>query len=344
MKSFRINRFFALILFTACISLVAFISPKGKAEAAADFYKGKTIHWVVSSSPGSTTTLLSRIAAQYLGEKIGAKVKVENMGRNKGLNYVFTRAKPDGLTLVSKARTAVVLNDLAKAPGIRYKAAEFTYITDLMVEASAMFTKPGSKYADLETIRQAKGLKAGGTSARGFFATAASVMFEIMGVDGKVIPGYKGPPKLVLALGQGEVDVITWQAAASLKKIKDGSIKPIFVIGDQRFPAMPDVPTFRELGGRIPDALADAYQLISWSGQAVMGPPGVPSTKLGFLRDTFQQLGKNPNLQNDIKKAVGYYSPFEQGEKMQANIEKILSSKALSSQLKGIVDKYTAAR
>ncbi|MBW1800348.1 MAG: hypothetical protein JRJ85_06415, partial [Deltaproteobacteria bacterium] len=226
----------------------------------------------------------------------------------------------------------------------RYKAAEFTYVTDLMVDASAMFIKSGSKYATIDIIRQTKGLKAGGTSARGFFATVASVMFDIMGVDGKVIPGYKGPPKLVLALGQGEVDVIAWQAAASLKKIKDGSIKPIFVIGDQRFPALPDVPTFLEAGGRVPDALADAYRLISWSGQAVMGPPGVPADKLGFLRDTFKQLGKNPKLQGDIKKAVGYYSPLEPGEKMQANIEKIMSSKALSSQLKGIVDKYTAAR
>ena len=124
MGRFKSNRSLVLGIFILSIAVLVIGPTKTNAESPADFYKGKTINWVVSSGAGGTTDLMSRITAQYLGKKIGAKVKVENMGRNKGLNFVFTKGKTNGLTLVSKARTALVLNDVAKAPGLRYKCRE----------------------------------------------------------------------------------------------------------------------------------------------------------------------------------------------------------------------------
>jgi len=99
-----------------------------------------------------------------------------------------------------------------------------------------------------------------------------------------------------------------------------------------------------ELGGRVPDSLADAYTLISNAGQAVMAPPRVPSDRITFLRNAFKDLSNNTDLIKGIEKLVGYAAPFESGEKMQADVEKIMSNKALGSQLKSLVDKFTAAR
>lgn len=214
----------------------------------------------------------------------------------------------------------------------------------MMIDSGAVYVKPGSPYTSVETIKKAKGIKAGGTSARGFFATSASVLFEIMGLDGKVIPGYKGPMKLFLAIGQDEVNFIAYQAAAGLKKIKDGTIEPVFVFSRKRHPALPDTPTLEELGYKIPAVLEDAYNLIGNSGQAVMAPPGVPADRIAFLQETFQELSRDTNLQGEFKEIFRFFAPFEHGSDMEANINKIMANRALSDQLKGIVAKYTAAR
>jgi tripartite-type tricarboxylate transporter receptor subunit TctC len=266
------------------------------------------------------------------------------MGRNKGLNFVFTKGSKDGLTLVSKARTALVLNDVAKAPGLRYKCTEFNYMADMMIDAGAVFVKPGSPYGSVEALQKAKGLKAGGTSARGFFATSASLLFEIMGLDGKVIPGYKGPMKLFFAIGQDEVNFIAYQAASGLKKIADGTLEPVFMFSRQRHAALPNIPTLEELGVKILGHLEDAYNLIGKSGQAVMAPPGVPADRVAFLQDKFQELSRDTGLQGEFKKTFRFFVPFEHGNEMEASIKKIMSNQALSDQLKGIVEKYTAAR
>jgi tripartite-type tricarboxylate transporter receptor subunit TctC len=344
MSTFKKNRGIVLGVVILSLGLMVLGSYKANAESPAAFYRDKTIHWVVSSGAGGTTDLMSRITAQYLGKKIGAKIRVENMGRNKGLNYVFTKGGRDGLTLVSKARTALVLNDVAKAPGLRYKCVEFNYIADMMIDAGAVFVRPGSPYGSVEALQKAKGLKAGGTSARGFFATSASVLFDIMGLDGKVIPGYKGPMKLFFALGQDEINFIAYQAAAGLKKIKDGTIEPVFVFSRKRFAALPDVPTLEELGVKIPADLEDAYNLVGKSGQAVMAPPGVPADRVAFLQDVFQELSNDAGLQSEFEKTFQFFVPFEHGKEMEANIKKIMANRNLSEQLKGIVETYTAAR
>jgi tripartite-type tricarboxylate transporter receptor subunit TctC len=330
--------FFALFLVLA-IGLVGPVF----AQDPASFYKGKTLNWVVSSGPSSTTTLLSRLAAKYLGEEIGARVRVENQGRNKGLNFVYAKAKPDGLTIVSKAKTAVLFNDLANAPGIQYKSSKYIYLTDLMPDIGALFVKTDSPLKSLSDLRNAKGLKAGGTSAKGFLATSAAILYEIIGIDGKVVPGYKSPPKVILALAQGEVDLMALQAAAVLKDVKNGRVRPLFVVAPKRFGAMPDIPTLEEFGVPIPAQWESALDLISNTGQAVMAPPGVPKERIDFLRSTFQKIAKNPEVQKGVEKITGYWSPFGDGAKMQKDIVKIMSDQELRNQLKAVVGKYSAA-
>jgi tripartite-type tricarboxylate transporter receptor subunit TctC len=150
--------------------------------------------------------------------------------------------------------------------------------------------------------------------------------------------------KLFFAIGQDEINFIAYQAASGLKKIKDGTIEPVFVFSRKRFPALPDTPTLEELGVKIPGELEDAYNLIGKSGQAVMTPPGVPADRVAFLQDMFQELSKDAGLQSEFKKTFRFFAPFEHGKDMAASIKKIMANQALSDQLKGIVEKHTAAR
>jgi tripartite-type tricarboxylate transporter receptor subunit TctC len=212
-----------------------------------------------------------------------------------------------------------------------------------MPDIGALFVKTGAPYKSLADLRNAEGLKAGGTTAKGFLSTSAAILYEIIGIDGKVVPGYKSPPKVILALAQGEVDLMAFQAAAGLKDVKNGRIRVLFVVAHKRFGAMPDVPTLEEFGVSIPDNWQSALSLISNTGQAVMAPPGVPKDKIDYLRSAFQRITQNPEVQKGVEKITGYWSPFEDGEKMQQSIVKIMSDQGLRDQLKSVVGKYSAA-
>jgi tripartite-type tricarboxylate transporter receptor subunit TctC len=330
-----------VFLLTVC--LIAGAIRESKAESPEAFYKGKTITWIVSSGAGSATDLLSRIAANFLVKEIGVKVKVENMGRNKGLNYAFTRSKGDGLTLASKSATPLLMNDLTNAPGIKYKCTEFNYIANMAKSSVFLFVKAGSPYTSIEALRKAKGFKAGGTSARGNMVAAASFVFEVLGVDGKVIPGYKNVPALFLALGQDEVNSIVIQLAPGLKRVQAGSITPLFIVGKEKSSELPDIQTLEEFGISVPEKWDAVRSLVSISGQAVVTTPGVPADRVQFLRKTFSKIGENKALQEEMEKVVRYWTPFEPGEKMQANVAKMMSNTALGEQLEKLVEKYSVA-
>src|SRR5256714_7465801 len=70
--------------------------------AAAADYPTKPVHWVVPYPPGGTTDVLARLTAQWLQEKLGQPIVIENKpggGNNIGVDYVVKSA-PDGYTML----------------------------------------------------------------------------------------------------------------------------------------------------------------------------------------------------------------------------------------------------
>src|ERR671918_390585 len=93
------------IAITATISSIVFISllavPNGHAD---DFYKGKTIHFVVGAPAGGGYDTYTRAITRHLGKHIpgNPSMVVDNMdgaGSLVAANHVYNRAKPDGLTV-----------------------------------------------------------------------------------------------------------------------------------------------------------------------------------------------------------------------------------------------------
>src|SRR5262245_64884273 len=90
------------ILLSFCTLLVS----ASAMQAQSDFYKGKQIKIVVGASAGAASDLYARVAASHLPRHIPGKpdIIVQNMpggGSMTAANYVYTVAKPDGLTLAA---------------------------------------------------------------------------------------------------------------------------------------------------------------------------------------------------------------------------------------------------
>jgi tripartite-type tricarboxylate transporter receptor subunit TctC len=101
MKMRSICGFMALAV--PCFLLAVGSAPDTMAQAAADFYKGKTITLVEGFGAGSDFDVQARTIAPFLRKVTGANViAVDNKAGAAGTiarNFLFT-AKPDGLTIM----------------------------------------------------------------------------------------------------------------------------------------------------------------------------------------------------------------------------------------------------
>ncbi|MBI2955467.1 MAG: hypothetical protein HYY30_14225 [Chloroflexi bacterium] len=319
-----------------------------QAPAAANtpeqFYKGKTLTFVVSSGTGGENDPMARIVASYLSKEIGATVRVENMGTDEGINYTYNEAPQDGLTMVTKSTDAVISNDILKAPGTNYETEKFNFVAVLALSGRVFETAPKLPYKTLDELRKAKGLKAGGTTAKGSLATSAALMFEIMGLDGKVIAGYKAKKDLTLAIGRNEVDFMVTSDNGANKDEADGYVVNVAVVGTERSRVIPNVPTLEEFGVKVPKELEAAREYMSSGGYLVALTPNVPQDRVDYLRKAFQKLNDDKDLQNEVEKLTGTWIPFVHGAQLQQKMSTIKANKGLAEQIDAIFKKYAAAQ
>ena len=88
----------------AMLMLVATLPIAARADAVADFYRGRTVNLVVGYGPGGGYDLCARLVARHLGEHIPGhpNVVVQNMSGGSGIaamNYFVRRTEPNGLTV-----------------------------------------------------------------------------------------------------------------------------------------------------------------------------------------------------------------------------------------------------
>lgn len=329
--------------------VLVFSSPAHQAlgaESAEEFYQDKTITWIASGSPGSSADLLGRILGPFLTKETGAQIKVEAMDSNKAANYAYGRVKGDGLTLFCQDTNSLKLNALEKAPGMQWDIAKFNWLADVVPDELMFGVSPKSSYKSLEALRSATELKAGGTSARGGMVVVPAIMFEVFGLKGKAISGYRGVKGVALASANGEIDIVAGNSATTaLSNQKAGNVVYIYTIGNERSALFPDVPAVGELGLKIPENAQNAYKMISsGTGKAVATSPGVPEDRVAYLRKVFDKIMKDPEVIKEVKKLSIEAPKYVSGEKLQADMIDVGTNQALASEIKAITEKYIATK
>ena len=112
---------------------IALIAMTATAASAEDFYKGKTLRIVVGSAPGGGFDAYARLMGRHLGKHIpGApRTLVANMtgaGNLIAANYMYNKAKPDGLTIGHWVGT-LVLQQVLGNKRVQFDARKFEWIT-----------------------------------------------------------------------------------------------------------------------------------------------------------------------------------------------------------------------
>ena len=155
-----------LFLLAALLVWISFspVRPALAAQSVADFYKGKTITWICPFSPGGGYDTWARAMAPAVQRLTGATVVVKNMPGGSSLvgsNYMYTKAKPDGLTIAITQSFTMVIDYLFENPAVKYDFKKFTWLGRLSTDDYVFSVGKNSRFKTLKDIKAAPLFKIG---------------------------------------------------------------------------------------------------------------------------------------------------------------------------------------
>jgi tripartite-type tricarboxylate transporter receptor subunit TctC len=271
--------------------------------AAAAEFPSQTVKIIVPNPAGGTADALPRILGDALSKVWKQPVVIENRAGaagNVGAES-FSRAAPDGYTLLASPPTTLAINQSLYAK-LGYDPTKFQAITILGSSPNVLIVHPKLGVSTVkELIERAKaepGAIAYGSQGIGATSHLTTALFETMaGVKFNHVP-YRGTAPAMNDLLGGHILFMFDNLSSSLPQHQSGKLKILAVCTPERSPHLPDVPTMAEAG--LP-----GFVSVAWFGLAA--PPGTPdeivaklnadvvaALKTDEVRAKFQAQGAEP--------------------------------------------------
>jgi tripartite-type tricarboxylate transporter receptor subunit TctC len=284
----------------AAVALAALIC----AAPAFSQYPNRSIKWIVPYPPAGTTDTLARIMAQYMSEKLGQQVVIENKpggGNNIGVEYVVN-APPDGYTML-------LVNPANGINTTLYKKLPFNFVTDIapvagiarspnvMEVTPSLPVKTVQEFIDYCKANPGKINMA--SSGSGTSVHMSGEMFKMMtGCQMLHVP-YKGAGPALTDLIAGQVHVLFDNLPSSIGHIKGGRLRALAVTSEARSPALPDVPTVADT---VP-----GYEATAWFGVGM--PKGSPREAILRINAVVNQVLADPVVKAKLLELGGVPIP-----------------------------------
>ena len=318
---------------------IILLATGGAQSSTHDFYKGKTIRFVVGFPTGGGYDLAARIMGRHIGKHIPGNpmIVVENetgAGSLIAANNTY-KADPDGL-FVGIWNSAFVLRQALGDKAIRFEARKLNWIGAPIkgTPYCAIMARTGLKTWDDVKYAMAQGreLKFGGTAAGSTFDDLPNILNKILGTKFNVITGYKGEAPILVAMRAKELDGGCWawesgrtNASAMLDAQGDDKLVPFLIHRRWEEPEVKNIPEIPSLF-KDPDDLS-MYK--AWAGSYEFQwpfsmPPGVPKERVKLFRKAFADTMKDPEFIAEAKKSK-FAATYVSGEDIEKYVEQILS-------------------
>jgi tripartite-type tricarboxylate transporter receptor subunit TctC len=254
---------------------------------------GRQVRIIITYPPGGTTDFVARVVAQRLGEQTGANFVVENRTGGGGVVgwTAAVRSPNDGTALL------LTDNSLATAPPLHANLgfdimADFTPVS-LLVDYPTVFVVPGN--SPVRSLRDFVEAARGQPADANFYGSMGAgssphlyteYLQDIAGIRLTHVP-YRGMGPAFTDLLAGRIGLLIAAPPTVLGAIRDGRARAI-AIGTQggRIPALPDVPTARELGINF------TYSF--WYG--LLGPRGMEPALVARIQEEIGKVLATPEL------------------------------------------------
>jgi tripartite-type tricarboxylate transporter receptor subunit TctC len=278
------------------------------AQDVADFYRGKTVTVFVGLPPGGSFDLYARLIGAHLGRHIPGQpsVVVQNLpgaGSLLQAGHIFNVAPQDG-TAIGAPSSNVPLQPLLNASGVKYDSLKFQWLPTPADSPHALFVWSTSPIKSVEDMRSRE--TPIGALAPGSTPTVAIGLYnEVFKTKMRPVLGYTGLPAVMLAIERGEVEGYATVPLDTLRhtykhQMEAGQMRILAQSGETRSPALPDVPTGRELISNKDDlALYDLGTSSTKMTFPYMVGPGVPADRVAALRRAFMDMFADPQFRAD---------------------------------------------
>jgi tripartite-type tricarboxylate transporter receptor subunit TctC len=294
-------------------------------ESVESFYRGKTIQLIVPTSPGGINDISGRLVSRHLGRFLpgNPNLVVQNVPGGGGLvaaNKLYNTSERDGsvISLIQRGTMQVQIQGNANA---KFDPQKFTWLGSLSSYADDGYLllvnedHPAKTAADLR--KPGIVVKLGGDQPGSTNLTFAIIAKTVLGMNIDVVRGYPGAAPMFLAMERRELDgqVIGYNSVrAGQPSLWNGKkLRPLIQFGRiTRLPALPDVPTGRELA---PDArmraLVEFAELPFFMALPFLAPPGVPADRASALQKAFVDMVADKDFQIDAERVNIELSPID---------------------------------
>jgi tripartite-type tricarboxylate transporter receptor subunit TctC len=281
------------------------------ADPIADFYKGRSISWILSAGAGGGYSSYALAFAPYFSAHIpgNPSIVVQNLPGGGGIRamlYLNEVAPKDGSTL------GLVHSSVPFAPLYGIKAASFdprkmNWIGSIDASTGICVAWHTSGIATWQDMLD-KQFTVGGSGAGSQMETMPEMLNKLFGTKIKVVSGYKGGNDIYLAMERGEVQGRCGGLISSIKSTRpdwfpEKQVNVPIQIATARNPIFPDVPTVMELAKD--DRTKKILQLVLAPlemDRPILAPPGTPPDRVAALRDAFHAAMNDPGFIAEAEK------------------------------------------
>lgn len=271
------------------------VSPARAAGDPADYFKGKTITYIVATAPGGGYDTNGRLVAEFMQKYLpGATVVVRNMpgaGHLIGANAIFA-SRPDGLT-IGTFNTGLIYNQLIGLDGVKFDLAKFSWIGKAATEPRVFVINaksPIKSFRDLVESKQPLAFATSGVGSASYVET--KLLTDVLKLPIKIVPGYNGNED-TMAMRRDEIVGIIGSRSSFEEFVKNGYGRFIAQIGGKEKDVPQLAPMVKDANGKAVIALIASQGEIA---RLTAGPPNIPKDVLDTLRTAYRRALTDKDL------------------------------------------------
>lgn len=333
----------------AAIGLIVFTCTTGIAQAQSpeEFYRNKTIDFIVPTSPGGDYDLRSRLVARHYPRLMpgNPQVVVRNMPGGLGVaaaNWVAKVAPRDGTVLHMIFQNMPTLQAIG-AKEIQFDVRQFGWIGNTTNTPNVINSWHTTGITKIEDVYN-KELVVGAPGAASSSYVYPAAMNALLGTKFRIVTGYPGGNDVNLAMEKGEVGGRGSNSWASWKSghphwLAEKKINILVQIGLERAPDLPNVPLIWELAKNDEDrAVLKFISSDIGMSRSIITTPGVPADRLAALRATFDTMMKDQEFLAEAAKTKMDISPSSAAQTQAAAESMLNASPQVIARAKALIE------
>ena len=270
-------------------------------HALGQAFPTKPIRILVATAPSVPNDIISRGLSEPLSKAFGQPVVVENRVGADGLIGMEACAKApnDGYTLCSTASNVIIWNPVLRTNMPYDPLRDFAPVIHVGFFDSVLVAHPEVAANSVQQLFDLAKAKPDSITWAHFGTNSTGYMYQSWfrksrGVPFYAVP-YKTQPQVLQALVAGETQVAVYGIANAQASIKAGKLKALAVTAEKRIAEFPNVPTFVELGIKLP--------LRTWFGYHLQS--GAPREIVTRYNNEIRRIMADPGFRDTIMNRMG---------------------------------------